>query len=938
RKLDKLKDKNIKLHDELAEKTTRLTMISASLESVRLRLSDVQISFSNLVEELHSREVEFKSAESDLTNCTARQIEALERQQAVKKDLDSLLQSKLAAETKLKEREIRRAEFSVNESQLVDQISRSQALIVDLEKETKAQTKCLDQIKQDLFASLQKISHSNNRIEQNLKRQKEFKIRLSKLEIDSVAQSEALKKLVKQIDLIEDNNLKIADLLAKIEFEMESHRKNQSLIGSELKIQLEKLRTTEEAFISVRTRLETLREEIGNYSCYGSGTQFVMKNFSPLKNLEVLEPIAEIVQCSPEYYLALTSVLDTQLGAIIVKDFPRALELAQKIQQEEGVSRVTFVSLDGLPNNGQQPVDDRFEHLKRLSDVVIVKPAFQELFKRLLKDVYVVEDLAEVKESFGSWSNNIKLVTLNGEIIIPDQLVSVGPIEAMGKNVLAMKLEMESLFVNASDLEKEIAELKKAVNEKESKLQELSRVIEQKSQRKTDLKIDQTRNIKDIERLKLEKSRLMSVTRSIELDQKGIRDELDQLSQEQTELATQIAFLKEENLSLNNRKAGLDERVQQLVATLRKENQSLNENRINLVKIEERKKSLDKDSNSTRNFLKNCERQISNLGREAEYLSKQVEHLAKEKMNFESCKQQLSGILGKLQTERAKTKDLFDSLQNDSVRLSQEELLISRAATAIKDQLHQTELEIARLEETLKNSIQKTLERYDVDPLSLGDPSVVPDENDLVRIRSKIESLGEVNLAAISESQQVNTRLSFLVGQENDLKDAVKSLFSTIEKIDRTTAQRLHTTFQEINLKFREIFSSLFNGGEAWLELIGSENTPDQGVNIMVKPPGKKLQNMDLLSGGEKALTAIAFIFAIFLYRPSSFCLLDEVDAPLDDSNVNRFNQMLRELSRSTQFVVITHNKKSMENSDCLFGVTSGGSGASTLVSVKFSE
>lgn len=937
-KLQQLKEDEAKLHDELTDKKTRLTTITASLESVRLRISDVQISFSNLLEELRSKEVELNSSESDLTNYVSREMEVLERQRRVKVDLDSLLQSKLLTETKLKEKELRYSEFITNESQLADHLQKSQSLIASLEKEAKDQNKNLEQLKQDLFGSLQKLSQSKNMAEQNLKRQGELKARLNKFEIDIVAQSEALQKLLKQIELVEDKNLINKNSLAEIEFRIEGHRKNNSVIVSEIKLHRENLRSTEEEFVSLRTRLESLSEESRNYSSYSSGTQFVMKTFSSSQNQEVLEPIAEIIQCPPEYHLALTSVLDSQLGAIIVKDFSRALEFAERMQKEEGVSRVGFISLDSFFENDPQPSNNHFQHLKRLSDVVVVEPSFEGLVNELLKDFYVVENLTSVKASFGNWIPKIKIVTLNGEIIIPNRLVSVGPIETMGKDVLPRKLEIESLFIKVSEIEHRIVDLKNVVNDRESQLQELSRIIEQDTQRKSDLRIEQARTIKDRERLKSENSRLMGLIRSIELDQKRTLDELNQLVQEQDELRVQFDILEKDKLSRTNKKEGLEKHVHELTMALRRENESLNEIRINLVKIEERKKSLEKDLNSTRNFIKNCARQISNLQKETEYLSRQAGHLSEEKVKTANRKQQLTRSFEKLRFERAKTQELFDSLQRDAVRLSEEELSINKVVGKVKDQLHQTELAIARSEETLKNSVEKISEKYHVDPRLVENTSIIPDEKELTRIRSKIESLGEVNLAAISESQQVESRLSFLLGQENDLNAAVKSLFSTIEKIDRTTAQRFHTTFQEVNLKFREIFSSLFSGGQAWLELIGSENSPDHGVNIMVKPPGKRLQNMDLLSGGEKALTAIAFIFAIFLYRPSSFCVLDEVDAPLDDSNVDRFNQMLKDLSLNTQFVVITHNKKSMENSDCLFGVTSEGSGASTLVSVKFSQ
>ena len=174
--------------------------------------------------------------------------------------------------------------------------------------------------------------------------------------------------------------------------------------------------------------------------------------------------------------------------------------------------------------------------------------------------------------------------------------------------------------------------------------------------------------------------------------------------------------------------------------------------------------------------------------------------------------------------------------------------------------------------------------------------------------------------------------------QEADLNKAVDSLYLTINKINKASRERFREAFDSINAKFQEIFPILFRGGEARLELTDEEDLLETGVDIMARPPGKRVRNMDLLSGGEKALTAVGLIFSIFLTRPSPFCLLDEVDAPLDDSNIARFNEMLRELSAQTQFLVVTHNKRSMEAADTLYGVTMEEVGCSAVVSVEFME
>jgi chromosome segregation protein len=181
-------------------------------------------------------------------------------------------------------------------------------------------------------------------------------------------------------------------------------------------------------------------------------------------------------------------------------------------------------------------------------------------------------------------------------------------------------------------------------------------------------------------------------------------------------------------------------------------------------------------------------------------------------------------------------------------------------------------------------------------------------------------------------------RLQFIAAQSGDLQQAIEDLKSTIQDINRESRKRFREMFEQINVKFGELFSSLFGGGEARMILTDSEDLLEAGVDIVAQPPGKKLQNLNLLSGGEKALTAISLIFAIFLIKPSPFCLLDEVDAPLDDANVARFNQLIRKLTDNSQFIIITHNKKTMEIGDRLYGVTMEDPGISKTVSVQFQE
>ena len=198
-----------------------------------------------------------------------------------------------------------------------------------------------------------------------------------------------------------------------------------------------------------------------------------------------------------------------------------------------------------------------------------------------------------------------------------------------------------------------------------------------------------------------------------------------------------------------------------------------------------------------------------------------------------------------------------------------------------------------------------------------------------------LDEMGEVNLMAIDEYAGMEERFTFLSAQKEDLEDSLRSLQQAIQRINRTTRQRFQETYDLVNAKFQEVFPRLFCGGRAELRLTNEEDLLETGIDIIVQPPGKKLQNVTLLSGGEKALTAVALIFSIFLIKPTPFCLLDEVDAPLDDANIGRFNDMVREMCAVSQFIIITHNKATMQVADTLYGITMEEPGASKVVSVR---
>jgi chromosome segregation protein len=284
--------------------------------------------------------------------------------------------------------------------------------------------------------------------------------------------------------------------------------------------------------------------------------------------------------------------------------------------------------------------------------------------------------------------------------------------------------------------------------------------------------------------------------------------------------------------------------------------------------------------------------------------------------------QESDSKISAIKTKQEKTLEKFRMLE-----LEQSQLKLKRENIAI------------RLEERYQDSYEDLKsgqsENEAVDEITAG-LTIEEMETDLTRSKEKIAKIVDVNLGAIKEYEQLKDRFEFLETQRDDLLKAIDDLQTVIKKINKITQQKFTETFEKINEKLKEVFPRLFDGGEAKLVLIEPDKPLESGVELMIHPPGKKLTRLSLLSGGEKALSAIAFIFSIFLIKPASFCLLDEIDAPLDDANVFRFNDLLQIIGENSQIIVITHNKRTMEFADMLFGITMEQKGISKVVSVNF--
>jgi chromosome segregation protein len=285
-------------------------------------------------------------------------------------------------------------------------------------------------------------------------------------------------------------------------------------------------------------------------------------------------------------------------------------------------------------------------------------------------------------------------------------------------------------------------------------------------------------------------------------------------------------------------------------------------------------------------------------------------------------------------------KERVETLTNEWKEVEASSKYLRRELEEVRQKIHEEEILASEVQLKLSHLQESMKERYGA-TLSTsigGPPAEFPKEEmskRLAELKNALEGFGEVNLMAIEEYQELKQRHDFLSEQQTDLHQALDSLKKAILRINRTTTKRFLETFHLVNEKFKEVFGRLFKGGQASLILLDEQDPATTGIDIIAQPPGKKLQNIDLLSGGEKALVATALLFGIFMIKPTPFCLLDEVDAPLDDANINRFIELVKEFSRTSQFIMITHNKNTMEAAQTLYGITMETPGVSKVVSVR---
>jgi chromosome segregation protein len=659
----------------------------------------------------------------------------------------------------------------------------------------------------------------------------------------------------------------------------------------------------------------------------------------------VIGLMADILDPEPSYEAAVEAVLGEQLQYIIVKQQTTGMDAIDYLQTT-GKGRSGFIPLPDVKQleAGSQKAPDP---ARLLLSHVSVKDGFEKVAQALLGHVVVTADMAEALELFNRNGRMQTIVTKGGDVI-SHQGILVGGSRDKLSGILSKKQEIKKLRRQEKELANKLVTARDKQQSLEADVRDSEDALQKLLEKKYVLsqeEIDQekslykaTENLKHTQRhlevLKLEQEQLQGEENDIEAEMskynQAISDIENSIAEAQaavTETSSGIEQVSHEadvfNQSMVDLKlklTALDARLDNSSHTLRRLKEFWRDGLDRLAQIS-RDIAIKNDKRSeSKEKIAQQEQKLSDLYRQLEELNRTLERNESDYQVIDEELKKNDGIIAGIQTEREETLQKIRLLELEQ---SQQQLKQENIADRLKERYHygigQLRMQFATANED---------ESLDIAAM----------ETEVEKLRNKIARIGDVNLGAIEEFDELKTRFDFLVEQRDDLIKAIADLHRVIKKINRITQERFTNTFDAVNEKLKEVFPRLFEGGAAKLTLTEPDNPLETGVEYMIQPPGKKLTRMSLLSGGEKAMSAIAFIFSIFLIKPTSFCLMDEIDAPLDEANVFRFNDLLKVIGEKSQIIMITHNKRSMEFADTLFGITMGEKGVSKVVSVNLAK
>ena len=927
---------------QCTEEEEKLERIKSLKEELKIQVENI----TNQIEEMSNlgfaSQKEIEMLNSDINVANTRIHNNKENKERFEKEIEESNLKKQELEEEMKQREEKKVNLKKNKEKFEKELQEKEQELAKITEKLSSKELEIEEHKAkvekntDQKYELQGEIHTQEINSENYeKRQNQIKGEIANYisELDSTRlQKDEIGKQFYEIDSKRNKIVKSIEEIAQVKQEADNkianYQTNINNYQNEMRIKESKLK-----FL-----IETEKEKEG----YIKSVKSLLKDCENIKDLGkgMHGVLANVIEVRDEYQTAIEMCLGASLQNIVTETEQDAKKLVEHLRKNN-LGRASFLPIASVKGKKLDKIKGSNEtgYIGIASDLINFDKKYEQIVLNLLGRTVIVDNMDTAIKIAKQNGYSFRIITIEGDVINASGAITGGSVSKKTVNILGRGKEIEKLEKDIKNLKEKIEKLEKEKQEYEDSIQE---TIENAVSLEKELQeIDIT--------YATEKQKVVAFDENIE----RIETRLNKLKEEQETLEQQKQEAMKNKENIEKQIQQLTEETEKLTkiitefAELNKDNQKyVDDLNYDITNLKISVSSFDESESSIQEIQERINTEIENANKSIENKKNQIEQIAHDnfelEQTIEEIKEKIEKIKQEVQNSGSKIEQLKQERTDKNEKLSKQEEEITNKFKVIEDlkaQIVKIDVKKTKLEEDINTIINKMWEEYELTPNAVGEykkpENVTNTQKRVNHLRAEIRDLGSVNVDSIEEYKTMKERYDFMCEQRVDLEDTMNKLRKIISEMTTTMKEQFKTQFAIINKNFEEVFKELFGGGNASLKLEDEENILECGIDINVQPPGKKLQNMMLLSGGEKAFTAIALLFAILKINPAPFCVLDEIEAALDDVNVYRFAEYLKKFSKDTQFLVITHRKGTMEAADTVYGVTMEENGISKLLSMK---
>ena len=966
----------LKKKSELKEYDVNMFLLES--EQIRSQQKDVEDKFQIADAQLKESNADYEKIRTEYEQLGQSMAQMDEKINSIRENISntSVMKEKLESQIQILTEQIHTAEMTDEHLQsrldAIDQekAQRSEQSATYIAEKEKLDEQLLEvqnrqnEAQEKLTAVQQEIARCNQGIENGQKelyellnnkagiqsKQQRFDTMLEQI---NIRKAELGKRLLDRKTQEADLNTVLSDYQKELEAVsleiIDLKKKEEELTGKEkewrdkLRENGRKLEENQTAFHKQQSRLESLKNIAERYDGYGNSIRKVMEQKA--SNPGLLGVVSDLIQVEKKYETAIETALGGNIQNIVTEDESTAKKMIGFLKQNR-LGRATFLPLTSVSAKGNPKNETLLDEegvLGIANRLVKCDKKYDEVAAYLLGRVLVVDTIDHAIALAKKNHYSLHIVTLEGEYLSPGGSMTGGAFKN-SSNLLARKREIEELEKKVDSIRKELSELKNRREDIRTAIElnadELDQVKEELQQKYL---VQNTAKM-NVDRAKQQRNESEAVFTGLMGEKQQIEQQIEEIDNNKKQILDEIEYSKKREQEINEEANAFQKILEEQAKLENEASQKLSNIQLETANIKQKVEFAQVNIDRINGEVEKFDAERADL---LENAAQSKEDAKKKQQDIEEIKKTIASSgesHGKLEEELRESVAKKEQMSADYRGFFQKQEEISKRCNDLDKEIFRLNNQREKLKEAGEYQTNYLWEEYELTPhAALELQNDIYDDLTALKkmvaeVKDEIRKLGDVNVNAIEEYKEVSERYQFLKGQHDDLVEAEQTLVGIIEDLDSGMRKQFSEKFAEIQKEFDASFKHLFGGGHGTLELVEDEDILECGIRIIAQPPGKKLQNMMQLSGGEKALTAIALLFAIQALKPSPFCLLDEIEAALDDSNVTRFASYLNKLTKNTQFIVITHRRGTMAAADRLYGITMQEKGVSTLVSVNLIE